>query len=317
MVASQMAAAVYNNTTVDVEARCRENDYLLRTTDSANVFPGFIALYSESKDEADEEEKKDKLPALKKNEVLKLLEIYLEQRFTQPLPRFNEATLVKMLEQWGIGRPSTYAPILSTIQDRDYVNKVRGYFQPTELGILVNDLLSQHFADIVNIQFTAGMEDELDDIAKKNRDWASVIQDFYTPFDKDLVKAFAQVERVKLPVELTDEVCPKCGKPLAIKLGRYGKFLACSGYPECKHTQSYLLKTGVKCPECGGELVERMSKKKRVFYGCSGYPECNFATFYRPLSDPCPKCGSLLTLYRGRFTRCTKCDYKGKLKREP
>jgi len=316
MVASQMAAAVYDNTTVDIEAKCRENDYLLRATSSINVFPGFVILYLESKDEADEEEKKGALPPLKKNEALKLLEIYMEQRFTQPPPRFTEATLVKMLEQWGIGRPSTYAPILSTIQDRDYVTKVRGYFQPTELGVLVNDLLNEHFGDIVDIQFTAGMEDELDNIVKKNRNWASVVQDFYAPFDKDLANAFERVERVKMPVELTDELCPQCGKPLAIKLGRYGKFLACSGYPECKYTQSYQVKTGVKCPECGHELVERMSKKKRIFYGCSSYPECQFATFYRPLPDPCPKCGGLLTQYMGRYARCTKCKYRGKLEGE-
>ncbi len=315
MLASQMAAAIFDNTTVDIEAECLESDYLLRTTSSVNVFPGFIVLYSESKDEADEEEKRDTLPPLRKNEALKLLEIYLEQRFTQPPPRFTEATLVKMLEQWGIGRPSTYAPILGTIQDRDYVTKVRGYFQPTELGVLVNDLLNQHFADIIGIQFTASMEDELDDIVKKNRNWASVVQDFYTPFNKDLANAFERVERVKLPVELTEETCPKCGKPLAVKMGRYGKFLACSGYPECKYTQSYQLKTGVKCPECGHELVERVSKKKRVFYGCSNYPECKFATFYKPLPDPCPKCGGLLTQYMGRYARCTKCEYKGKLER--
>ncbi len=315
MLASQMAAAIFDNTTVDIEAECLESDYLLRTTSSVNVFPGFIVLYSESKDEADEEEKRDTLPPLRKNEALKLLEIYLEQRFTQPPPRFTEATLVKMLEQWGIGRPSTYAPILGTIQDRDYVTKVRGYFQPTELGVLVNDLLNQHFADIIGIQFTASMEDELDDIVKKNRNWASVVQDFYTPFNKDLANAFERVERVKLPVELTEETCPKCGKPLAVKMGRYGKFLACSGYPECKYTQSYHLKTGVKCPECGHELVERVSKKKRVFYGCSNYPECKFATFYKPLPDPCPKCGGLLTQYMGRYARCTKCEYKGKLER--
>ena len=313
MVASQMAAAIFDNTSIDIEAKRPKAGYLLRITSSVNVFPGFIALYSESKDEADEDEKKAKLPALRKDEDLNLLGIYLEQRFTQPPSRFTEATLVKMLEQWGIGRPSTYAPTLSTIQDREYVTRVRGSFQPTELGILVNDMLNQHFADILNIQFTAGMEDELDDIVKKNRNWASVVQDFYTPFDKDLTDAFQRVERVKLPVELVDEVCPKCGKPLAIKVGRYGKFLACSGYPECKYTQSYQLKTGVKCPECGSELVERVSKKKRVFYGCSSYPECNFATNYKPLPDPCPKCGGLLTQYRGRFTRCTKCDYKGKL----
>ncbi len=316
MVASQMAAAIFDNTTVDIEARGPENAYLLRTTSSVNVFPGFIALYIEGRDEADEEEKKSTLPPLKKNEALALLGIYLEQRFTQPPPRFTEATLVKMLEQWGIGRPSTYAPILSTIQDREYVSKVRGSFQPTALGVLVNDLLNQHFADIVDIQFTVNMENELDDIVKKKRNWASVVQDFYTPFDKDLTSAAEQMERVKLPVELTEETCPQCGKPLAIKLGRYGKFLACSGYPECKYTRSYQLKTGVKCPECGHELVERMSKKKRVFYGCSNYPECKFATFYKPLPDPCPRCGGLLTQYRGSSVRCAKCDYKGKLKRE-
>jgi len=176
--------------------------------------------------------------------------------------------------------------------------------------------LNQHFADIMDIQFTASMEAELDDIAKKNRDWVSVVQDFYTPFDKDLTNALERMEKVKLPVELTDEVCPKCGKPLAIKMGRYGKFLACNGYPECKYTQSYQVKTGVKCPECGHELVERVSKKKRVFYGCSNYPECQFAIFNKPITDPCPKCGGLLTQYRGRFTRCTKCDYKGKFELE-
>ena len=313
MVASQMAAAVFDNTTIDIEAKCPETDYLLRTSSSVNVFPGFIVLYSESKDEADEDEKKGRLPQLKKSEDLKLLGIYLEQCFTQPPPRFTEATLVKMLEQWGIGRPSTYAPILSTIQDRGYVSKVKGCFQPTELGVLVNDLLNQHFADIIDIQFTASMEEELDDIVKKNRNWASVIQDFYTPFSKDLENAFQQAERVKLPVELTEEACPQCGKPLAIKLGRYGKFLACSGYPECKYTKSYQLKTGVKCPECGGELVERVSKKKRIFYGCGNYPECTFAVFYKPLPDPCPKCGGLLTQHMGRYAKCTKCDYKGKL----
>ena len=316
MVASQMAAAIFDNTSIDIEAKRPKTGYLLRITSSVNVFPGFIALYSESKDEADEDEKKAKLPALRKDEDLNLLGIYLEQRFTQPPSRFTEATLVKMLEQWGIGRPSTYAPTLSTIQDREYVTRVRGSFQPTELGVLVNDLLNQHFADILNIKFTAGMEDELDNIVKKNRNWVSVVQDFYTPFDKDLTDAFQRVERVKLPVELVDEACPKCGKPLAIKMGRYGKFLACSGYPECKYTQSYQLKTGVKCPECGSELVQRVSKKKRVFYGCSSYPECNFATNYKPLPDPCPKCGGLLVQYLGRFPKCTKCDYKGKLERE-
>jgi len=316
MVASQMAAALFDNTTVDIEARCAESNYLLRATSSVNTFPGFIILYSESKDEADEEEKKRTLPPLKKGDELKLIELFLEQRFTQPPARFTEASLVKMLEQWGIGRPSTYAPILSTIQERNYVTKAQGSFQPTELGFVVNDLLNQYFADIVDIKFTASMEEELDDIVNKNRNWISVVQNFYTPFEKDLENAFQVAEKVKLADELTEETCPECGKPLAIKMGRYGKFLACSGYPECKYTKSFQVKIGVKCPQCGGELIERMSKKKRTFYGCSNYPNCQFATNFKPLPDPCPKCGGMLTLYMGKWAKCTKCKYRGKLQQD-
>ncbi|GAH32106.1 unnamed protein product, partial [marine sediment metagenome] len=221
--------------------------------------------------------------------------LFPEQHFTQPPPRFTEATLIKMLEQWGIGRPSTYAPILSTIQGREYVTKTKGSFQPTELGFVVNDLLSQYFPDIVDINFTARMEEELDEIVSENREWVHVVQDFYTPFEKSLQNATQLMEKVKLPDELTEEVCPECGKPLAIKMGRYGKFLACSGYPGCKYTKSYQVKLGVNCPECGSELVERISRKKRVFYGCSNYPNCQFATNFKPLPQPCPKCGGLLT----------------------
>ncbi len=312
MVASQMAVALFDNTTVDIEAKSPKSNYRLRTSSSVNIFPGFIILYTEGKDEA-EEEKKGTLPPLKKGDELELLGLFPEQCFTQPPPRFTEATLIKMLEQWGIGRPSTYAPTLSTIQGRDYVTKVQGNFQPTELGFVVNDLLNQYFADIVDIKFTANMEDELDDIVNKNRDWVSVVRDFYTPFEKDLENAFQVAEKIKLADELTEEICPECGKPLAIKMGRYGKFLACSGFPECKYTKSFQVKIGVKCPQCGGELIERMSKKKRTFYGCSNYPECQFATNFKPLPEPCPKCGGLLTLYMGRLAKCTKCKYRGKL----
>ena len=313
MAASQMANALFENTTVDIEARRPQPSYLLRTTSSVNIFPGFIILYSESKDEAEEEEKKGTLPPLQKGDELELLQIFSEQHFTQPPPRFTEATLIKILEQWGIGRPSTYAPILSTIQERGYVTRDRGNFQPTELGFVVNDLLHQHFANIVDIKFTASMEDELDNIASQNRDWVSVVRDFYTPFAKDLENAFEKAEKVRLPDELTEETCPKCGKPLAVKMGRYGKFLACSGYPECKYTKPFEIKTGAKCPLCGGELVGKMSKKKRLFYGCRNYPDCRFATNFKPLPQPCPKCGGLLTLYMGRFAKCTKCEYRGKV----
>jgi DNA topoisomerase-1 len=310
MVASQMAAALFDNTTVDIEAK-NHRDHLLRTAASVNTFPGFMTLYSESRDEAEDENGKKSLPPMKKGDELKLLGIFPEQRFTQPPPRYTEATLVKTLEQNGIGRPSTYAPTISTIQDREYVSKLKGVFQPTELGMAVNDLLVQHFPDIINVKFTADMEGELDDIASKERDWPSVIQDFYTPFDKDLQKALQTAEKVKLADEETGDPCPKCGKPLVVKTGRFGKFIACSGYPECKYTQSFQIKVGANCPKCGKEIVQRVSKKKRTFYGCSGYPDCDFITNFRPLPQPCPQCGKLLTQH-GRQAWCTECGYKGK-----
>jgi DNA topoisomerase-1 len=317
MIASQMAAAVFDNTTVDIQAKCRyaKADYLFRASSSVNVFPGFVILYSESKDEAEEEKAAPTLPPLEKGDKLKLIDLFPEQHFTQPPPRFTEATLVKMLEQWGIGRPSTYAPIISTIQERGYVTRSEGRFQPTELGILVNDLLNKYFADIVDIEFTAQMEDELDKIANEKKDWVAVVQDFYIPFEKDLNNASELMEKVKLE-EATDEICPQCGKPLVIKYGRYGKFIACSGYPECKYTKPFLVKIGVKCPQCGGEIVEKRSKKKRTFYGCSNYPNCTFAINLKPISKPCPKCGGLLTVYRRNWTKCTKCEYRGRLKQD-
>jgi len=315
MVASQMSAAVFDSTTVDINAAPSryKDEYLLRAASSVNVFPGFTILYMEDKDEAEKESKAAQLPSLAKGDELKLLGLFPEQHFTQPPPRYTEASLVKVLEQEGIGRPSTYAPTLSTIQERLYVTKVRGSFQPTELGFLVNDLLHQYFADIVDIAFTARMEKELDEIAHDNRDWVSVVQDFYTPFEKSLNNAAAVMEKVKVADELTEEQCPKCGKPLAVKTGRFGKFLACSGYPQCKYTKSFQVKTGVTCPQCGGDLVKRVSKKKRTFYGCGNYPRCQFAIFLQPLPQPCPQCGGLLTNYRTKWAKCTKCDYKAKL----
>jgi DNA topoisomerase-1 len=313
MVASQMSAATFDNTTVDIQARCPRSkvNYLLRASSSVNTFPGFMTLYIESKDEA-EEKPGPTLPPLEKGDKLELIELFPEQHFTKPPPRFTEATLIKMLEQWGIGRPSTYAPILSTIQEREYVTRTEGRFQPTELGIVVNDLLNKHFPDIVDIEFTAHMEEELDKVANENKDWVMVVQDFYIPFEQSLQSAAELMEKVKLE-EPTDEICPECGKPLVIKTGRYGKFLACSGYPECKYTKSFQVKVGVKCPQCGGELVERKTKKKRVFYGCSNYPDCKFILNARPLPQPCPQCGGLLTVYRRNLVKCTKCEYRGRI----
>ncbi len=311
MVASQMAAAQFDNTTVDIAAK-DGRDYLLRTAASVTTFPGFITVYSEGKDDP-EEESKAKLPKLAKGDALGLLGVYTEQRFTQPPPRYTEATLVKTMEQNGIGRPSTYAPTISTILDRDYVQKVKGVFQPTELGMAVNDFLTQYFPDIINVSFTADMETKLDDISTEDQPWSQVIDVFYSPFDKDLQKALETAEKVKIADEETGDACPQCGKPLVVKTGRFGKFVACSGYPECRYTQSYQVKTGITCPKCKqGELVQRVSKKKRTFYGCNRYPECDFATNLKPLKKPCPKCGGLLG-QRGRQAVCTSCDYRGKV----
>ncbi|MFA5628960.1 MAG: type I DNA topoisomerase [Dehalococcoidales bacterium] len=317
MVASQMAAASFENTSVDINAKnnLSKNKYLFRATGSVNIFPGFITLYSEKKDD-NEEEETSKLPKMEKGEELKLLDLSEKQHFTKPPSRYTEATLIKMLEQWGIGRPSTYAPILSTIQDREYVTKPGGSFKPTELGFIVNDLLFQHFPNIVNIDFTAHLENDLDKIANGDIDWVGVVREFYGPFNEDLQKAGEDIERVKLADEETDEKCPLCEKSVVIKVGRFGKFLACSGYPECKYTSSFKIKTGAKCPECGEDIIEKRSKKKRTFYGCSGYPKCNFAINTKPLPEPCPECGGLMTVYRGKTGKCTKCDYKNKLRQD-
>jgi DNA topoisomerase-1 len=319
MVASQMAAAIFDNTSVEIRAECKEyrTDYLLRASCSVNRFPGFTVLYTVEKEQDEQEAvKSSPLPGLKKGDSLNLLQQFPEQHFTQPPPRFTEASLVRTLEQYGIGRPSTYAPIMSTIQQREYVLRDRGILQPTELGIVVSELMSQHFPDIVDIAFTARLEDELDEIANDKGQWVEVVQDFYTPLEKSLATATEQIERVKLADELTDETCPNCGRQLAIKTGRFGKFLACTGYPECKYTRSYQKKTGAICPQCSGDLIERRSKKGRIFYGCSNYPGCTFAVFSRPLPEPCPQCGALLTDYRGNQAKCTKCSYRGKIPQE-
>jgi len=256
------------------------------------------------------------LPSLEKGDLLKLLKLIAEQQFTQPPPRYTEASLVKALEQKGIGRPSTYAPILTTIQDREYVIKEKGVFKPTELGFVVNDLLTQSFPDLMDIEFTAKMEEELDEIANENKDWVKVVKTFYKPLEKDLEEAHETVERVKLADEITEEKCPKCGKPMAIKTGRFGKFLACTGYPECKSTRPYQVKTGAKCPECGKELVQRISKKKKRFYGCSGYPDCKFATFMQPAAKPCPQCNNLMTIQKNKTAKCIKCGHIEKVTEE-
>ncbi|MBI2854936.1 MAG: type I DNA topoisomerase [Chloroflexi bacterium] len=313
MVASQMAAVVMDSKTVDVQASDpKGKEYLLRAASSTVTFPGFTVLYTEGKDEdEDGQDGKDQLPALRKGESLNLLDLSKEQKFTQPPARYTEATLVKALEQKGIGRPSTYAAIISVVQERDYVNKLQGKFHALELGMLVNDLLERHFPVVVDLGFTAVMEEDLDEIARGEREWTSVLREFYTPFDAALQEAHEKAERVKFKEEATEETCQKCGKPMVVKMGRFGKFIACTGYPECKTTKPFHVKTGVCCPECGGDLIERRSKKKRVFYGCSKYPECRFSTWRQPIADPCPKCKGLLTIQGKNKVRCIKCNYSG------
>jgi DNA topoisomerase-1 len=313
MVASQMAAALMGATTVEVEANAApHNIYLLKASSSIIKFPGFITVYSEGKDEEAEEEQAVILPLLKDGDQLVLLNLFPEQRFTQPPLRYNEATLIKALEQKGIGRPSTYAPILSTIQERGYIFKEKGRLCPDEIGFIVSDLLTEHFPKIVDLDFTAQLEEELDEIARGERNWASTLKDFYKPFEETLNKASIKIERISV-AKPTEEVCPECGRPMVLKTGRFGKFLACSGYPECKKTMTYMVKTGVSCPICGKEIVERTTKKKRIFYGCSGYPQCRFALNRRPVPYPCPQCGKMLVIYRDGWVKCTACEYKDKL----
>ncbi|MBI2934209.1 MAG: type I DNA topoisomerase [Chloroflexi bacterium] len=318
MVASQMAAAIFRVTTVEIraESQAPKKTYHLRAGSSVARFPGFMSLYAEGKDDATEENGKASLPDLSKGDLLDLIGLFPEQHFTQPPPRYTEATLIKALEEVGIGRPSTYAPILSTLQEREYVNKLQGRLHPQELGFAVNDMLAQHFSNIIDLGFTAHMEEELDDIASGERPWVPVIKEFYGPFETVLEKAHQTAERVEIKAEATGELCPDCGKPLVVKVGRFGKFVACSGYPECKFTKRHVKTLGVKCPECGRELVERVTKMKKVFYGCSGYPECKFTSNRRPLPEPCPKCGGLLTLQGKNTARCSKCDYKAEYKME-
>ena len=286
MVASQMSPAVIGTDTANINAKPQKpaKDYLFRVTASKVKFPGFLALYSESVDEEDEDNgKKPPLPKLTKDEILDLISLIPDQHFTQPPPRYTEATIIKALEENGVGRPSTYAPILSIIQGRGYVTKVKGAFTPEEIGMLVSDLLTEHFRDIVDLGFTASIEDELDVIAEGQQQWVPIIRKFYESFDKDLVKADEAIQKVVVEDEPAGVDCDKCGQPMVIKQGRFGKFIACTGFPECKNTKSIVKETGIKCPQCGeGDLIERRSKKGRKFFGCSTFPKCDYTSNKKP-----------------------------------
>ena len=318
MAASQMSAALYDSTNVDIEASRpvaddnRPRRYLLKASSSIVKFRGFMTVYSETRDEDEQRETLVSLPRLRVGDRLTCLGILPQQCFTQPPPPYTEATLIKALEQKGIGRPSTYAPILSTIQERDYVNKTSGRFHPTELGTIVNKILTEHFPRIVDLGFTAQMEEQLDQIARGKYEWIAALQEFYPPFQDMLNEAWMNVGKVTV-TQVSEETCPNCGRSMVIKVGRFGKFLACSGYPDCKTTRPYMIRTGVPCPECGSELVQRISKKKKVFYGCSNFPRCHFAANRRPIAQPCPGCGKLLVEYREGWARCLACQHKVRL----
>jgi len=278
-VACQMSEAILEQTSVDVKA----SEYLLRATGSVIKFEGWLKLYGREEDD-DTQEKKQVLPPLTEKEQLRLIQLLPGQHFTQPPPRYNEASLIKKLEELGIGRPSTYAPILSTIQERFYVEKKERKFIPTTLGFTVTDFLVKYFSDIVDYTFTAQMEDELDEIARGEREWKPTIRQFYEPFEKKLEETEKTAEKVKMEVELSGKKCPECDKELIVRYGKFGKFLACSGFPDCKHTESLEEKINAKCPDDGGDIVVRKTRRGKTFYGCKSWPVCKFASWTKPKS---------------------------------
>jgi len=311
-VASQMEAAVYNTLQVEVTGVSGSRNYLLRASHQVIYFMGFLAVYEETKSEdvrPDEEEEDVKIPdGIEEGQRQTLEKLLPDQHFTQPPPRFSEASLVKTLEENGIGRPSTYAPTISTIQQRGYVERVDKRLIPTETGQTVNDLMIQYFPDIVDYQFTARMEEELDKIAEGQDDWVRVMGEFWTPFSEEVAKAQAEMPATKSGPEPIGRPCPTCGKDLVIRYGRYGKFISCSGFPECRYTEPWLEKIGVNCPKDGGEIAERKTRRGRIFYGCVNYPNCDFTSWKKPIKTPCPKCNGLLVIANKREAQCTNCS---------
>lgn len=299
-IASQMSSAIYDTLTVDITAE----RFGLRATGSTVKFPGFMAVYTEGKD-GEEKEKDITLPELATGEKLKANKITPKQHFTEPPPRYTEASLVKTLEEKGIGRPSTYSPIIETIVARGYVVRVEKKFQPTELGFVVLDLLKQYFKAIVDVEFTATMENKLDEIADGKGTRLSLLREFYDWFAVDLEQAEKEIGHVELPVEISDVQCENCGKFMVVKHGRYGDFLACPGFPDCRNTKPILKETGVQCPKCAGNIVERKTKRSKTFYGCQSYPTCDFMTWDMPLKENCQTCGAFMLRHNfknGRFS---------------
>ncbi len=314
-IASQMESVVYDTLKVEVLAKTSAHEYLLRASGSSIKFAGFLAVYGDkrnlNKQKGENGDENADIPTgLEEGQVQKLVRLLPKQHFTQPPPRFSEASLVQTLEENGIGRPSTYAPTLSTIQARGYAVRVDKRLEPTETGITVNDLLVKYFPDIVDFGFTARMEARLDKVAEGEEEWMNVIRDFYTPFAKELEIAKKEMPTTKQEPEKIGRACPECGHDLVYRFGRYGKFISCSDFPKCRYTEPWLDKIGILCPEDGGDLIKRKTRKNRVFYGCANYPNCEFTSWKRPIKTPCPKCGGLLVAANKRQAQCIKCEEK-------
>lgn len=310
-IASQMTEAKLETTSVSFDA----NGCTYRATGTKVLFPGYTAIYTEGRDDSTEEEAA--IPTVSANDIFRAEKVEKEQKFSQPPARYTEASLVKLLEEKGIGRPSTYAPTISTIIERGYVRREKKQLVPTELGFVVTKIMKENFSDIVDIKFTADMESKLDLIKDGEEPWKEVIRDFYGPFEKTLEKASESIEKVVIPDEVSDVKCEKCGSMMVYKMGRFGRFLACPNFPNCRNTKAIVEKTDVKCPLCGGEIIKRKSKKGKVFYGCEKYPECSFVSWDKPVKEKCPKCGGLMvhkTGHGGGFDACIAegCGYTTK-----
>ena len=305
-IMSQMAPAKFKAMNVAIE----NGSYLFKATGSKLLFDGFLKLTADRKD-GDEDKH---IPELAKGEVLDAPKLEKEQNFTQPPLRFTEASLVKELEDKDIGRPSTYAPIVATLSDRNYIEKEKKSLVPTELGYIVTEMMSEYFKEIVDVDFTATMEEKLDDIESKGVRWKNIIEDYYGTLEAELEDAYKNALEMDKEPELTGDICELCGKPMALKHGRYGDFIACTGYPDCRNTKAIVKKIGVKCPDCGGDIIERRTKKGRLFYGCSNFPKCNKAFWDKPVEKVCPECGSLLVEKKTKDSEyaCSnkECNYK-------
>ena len=310
-IASQMTDAIYDTVSVELEVgKC-----IFKSSGSAVKFAGFTVLYTEGNDV--DEKKEAKLPQLEIGDKPKTDKIEKEQHFTQPPSRYTEASLIKALEELGIGRPSTYSPTITTIINRGYIVRNKKTLMPTELGMIVNTIMCDNFKDIVDVTFTANMEEDLDKIEEGNLNWHKLISEFYTPFEKTLKEAEEKIGDIEIKDEESDVVCDKCGRMMVYKQGKFGKFLACPGFPECRNTKTIVKTVDVKCPKCGNDVIEKKTKRGKIFYGCSSYPTCDFNTWDMPTNDKCDKCGSMLFIRSGRGKKkyCPECDEKIKEKK--